>query len=108
MYMRDIDGGCFFFFFKQKTAYEMRIIDWSSDVCSSDLTGFLPFPMEKRRFGRASEQDHLFACLQPPRLRDPEECTQRRTIQVLFDGRLERFRLRHWDSINIVTMGLLY
>src|SRR3546814_2944840 len=35
-----------FFFFKQKTAYEMRISDWSSDVCSSDLalvlTHFLP------------------------------------------------------------------
>src|SRR3546814_16229484 len=30
-----------FFFFKQKTAYEMRISDWSSDVCSSDL-----FPAE--------------------------------------------------------------
>src|SRR3546814_3891040 len=28
---------CLFFFFKQKTAYEMRISDWSSDVCSSDL-----------------------------------------------------------------------
>src|SRR3546814_4334309 len=28
------------FFFKQKTAYEMRISDWSSDVCSSDLAGF--------------------------------------------------------------------
>src|SRR3546814_6756513 len=28
--------GCYFFF-KQKTAYEMRISDWSSDVCSSDL-----------------------------------------------------------------------
>src|SRR3546814_5811818 len=27
-----------FFFFKQKTAYELRISDWSSDVCSSDLT----------------------------------------------------------------------
>src|SRR3546814_19724304 len=27
-----------FFFFKQKTAYEMRISDWSSDVCSSDLS----------------------------------------------------------------------
>src|SRR3546814_720749 len=27
----------FFFFFKQKTAYEMRISDWSSDLCSSDL-----------------------------------------------------------------------
>src|SRR3546814_12681617 len=31
------DGVEFFFFFKQKTAYEMRISDWSSDVCSSDL-----------------------------------------------------------------------
>src|SRR3546814_14891873 len=29
-----------FFFFKQKTAYEMRISDWSSDVCSSDLYSF--------------------------------------------------------------------
>src|SRR3546814_8707987 len=31
------DDLSFFFFFKQKTAYEMRISDWSSDVCSSDL-----------------------------------------------------------------------
>src|SRR3546814_7085154 len=30
-----------FFFFKQKTAYEMRISDWSSDVCSSDLPAVL-------------------------------------------------------------------
>src|SRR3546814_4752160 len=29
-----------FFFFKQKTAYEMRISDWSSDVCSSDLANW--------------------------------------------------------------------
>src|SRR3546814_5988401 len=33
-----------FFFFKQKTAYEMRISDWSSDVCSSDLPG--PDPID--------------------------------------------------------------
>src|SRR3546814_5662409 len=33
-----------FFFFKQKTAYEMRISDWSSDVCSSDLCS--PTPMD--------------------------------------------------------------
>src|SRR3546814_4160010 len=39
----------FFFFFKQKTAYEMRISDWSSDVCSSDL----PSPFHPRR--RADE-----------------------------------------------------
>src|SRR3546814_5870902 len=31
------DSGISLFFFKQKTAYEMRISDWSSDVCSSDL-----------------------------------------------------------------------
>src|SRR3546814_16434922 len=31
---------CNFFFFKQKTAYEMRISDWSSDVCSSDPLDF--------------------------------------------------------------------
>ena len=30
----------FFFFFKQKTAYEIGTGDWSSDVCSSDLAGF--------------------------------------------------------------------
>src|SRR3546814_1832379 len=34
-----VDLGWFVFFFKQKTAYEMRISDWSSDVCSSDLLG---------------------------------------------------------------------
>ena len=34
---------CFFFFFKQKTAYEIGTGDWSSDVCSSDLA-------EKKRF----------------------------------------------------------
>src|SRR3546814_1491796 len=37
----DVQLCCFcvlFFFFKQKTAYEMRISDWSSDVCSSDLS----------------------------------------------------------------------
>src|SRR3546814_5062124 len=32
--------GSMLFFFKQKTAYEMRISDWSSDVCSSDLKDF--------------------------------------------------------------------
>src|SRR3546814_9459284 len=38
-----------FFFFKQKTAYEMRISDWSSDVCSSDLS---PRPRNAGLFGR--------------------------------------------------------
>src|SRR3546814_4463937 len=47
------DLTCFvfvFFFFKQKTAYEMRISDWSSDVCSSDLrprASSDPHPLER-------------------------------------------------------------
>src|SRR3546814_6674604 len=44
-YFRDHAGisvfEFFIFFFKQKTAYEMRISDWSSDVCSSDLVASL-------------------------------------------------------------------
>src|SRR3546814_8671245 len=39
------------FFFKQKTAYEVRISDWSSDVCSSDL-------LEGRVLGGGADQDH--------------------------------------------------
>src|SRR3546814_3430801 len=38
-----------FFFFKQKTAYEMRISDWSSDVCSSDLKATLLAEAEAAR-----------------------------------------------------------
>src|SRR3546814_6987111 len=44
----------FVVFFKQKTAYELRISDWSSDVCSSDLTGFfrlLHAPVEPLPWG---------------------------------------------------------
>src|SRR3546814_5162115 len=38
--VRVVREGCYLIlFFKQKTAYEMRISDWSSDVCSSDLLG---------------------------------------------------------------------
>src|SRR3546814_9927945 len=55
----------FFFFFKQKTAYEMRISDWSSDVCSSDLNFFIGNewvrPASDRRFKihNASTGEHV-------------------------------------------------
>src|SRR3546814_4425868 len=45
----------FFFFFKQKTAYDMRISDWSSDVCSSDLE-ILP---QRLRCGEAMPGNHF-------------------------------------------------
>src|SRR3546814_17416167 len=47
------------FFFKQNTAYDMRISDWSSDVCSSDLA--LPFEMFKRVAQRRGEGFHVGA-----------------------------------------------
>src|SRR3546814_9723488 len=47
-----------FFFFKQKTAYEMRISDWSSDVCSSDLCGRGGGPVHRdaRKSGRRAKR----------------------------------------------------
>src|SRR3546814_17352960 len=42
----------FYFFFKQKTAYEMRISDWSSDVCSSDLCRHIHIQTEPDRRDR--------------------------------------------------------
>src|SRR3546814_8661474 len=44
----------FFFFFKQKTAYEMRISDWSSDVCSSDLQNRRHFTLRAWPCARAA------------------------------------------------------
>src|SRR3546814_3247279 len=46
-----------FFFFKQKTAYELRISDWSSDVCSSDLVA--PVGLEGVLRGAALGRQHL-------------------------------------------------
>src|SRR3546814_10245213 len=53
----------FFFFFKQKTAYEMRISDWSSDVCSSDLA--------PRRRGRHRHRDRRDDAADPCAARAP-------------------------------------
>src|SRR3546814_3364186 len=47
-----------FFFFKQKTAYEMRISDWSSDVCSSDLRKRPPFLRPQSPFCRSLTAEH--------------------------------------------------
>src|SRR3546814_6455932 len=52
-------SGYLFFLFKQKTAYEMRISDWSSDVCSSDLPRFVYRVFKDRRLENVLERaDH--------------------------------------------------
>src|SRR3546814_8169013 len=53
---------CAFFFFKQKTAYEMRISDWSSDVCSSDLAACDVMPPQLAAMPEVS--DHFQATQQ--------------------------------------------
>src|SRR3546814_15596406 len=55
----------YFFFFKQKTAYELRISDWSSDVCSSDLVSRRP-PLLKIACGMGSSlsREYLTRALQ--------------------------------------------
>src|SRR3546814_5777195 len=50
------------FFFKQKTAYEMRISDWSSDVCSSDLHGAVRQPGEAGGASRAAQGASALGC----------------------------------------------
>src|SRR3546814_6980635 len=59
----------FFFFFKQKTAYEMRISDWSSDVCSSDLVWLPPKPERKTRHLTRPEFDRFLDGMVAPHAR---------------------------------------
>src|SRR3546814_3203401 len=72
----------FIFFFKQKTAYEMRISDWSSDVCSSDLS--------ELRGSRQSYGEGLFTtqCPSSTEITPMSRTADRQRIPgtVVFDG----------------------
>src|SRR3546814_20011591 len=63
----------YFFFFKQKTAYEMRISDWSSDVCSSDLSAEEAVNMMETLAALEAEAAMLAARRMPPSERDALE-----------------------------------
>src|SRR3546814_18647704 len=58
------DSSNCFFFFKKKTAYEVRISDWSSDVCSSDLPLLLS-PIARAGLQGIEEERHRAACIDP-------------------------------------------
>src|SRR3546814_1127669 len=87
----------FFFFFKQKTAYEMRISDWSSDVCSADLEGHPPPPLGSRLRGALAGPRPLrfFAAragrgnrAEPRGRRGPAEAALAEDRAALSEGRL--------------------
>src|SRR3546814_7510879 len=83
-----------FFFFKQKTAYEMRISDWSSDVCSSDLDEMPVQPGDLDRaviagavimaardlIGDDQQQDDAAGHMQPVEAGDHEEAGDRKSV----------------------------
>src|SRR3546814_8912718 len=56
----------FVFFFKQKTAYEMRISDWSSDVCSSDLDDQIPVEPVTEQWRKPAIALRRFECVEAP------------------------------------------
>src|SRR3546814_11527578 len=78
----------FFFFFKQKTAYEMRISDWSSDVCSSDLS------VERRIFGLENEYG-VTCTLRGQRRLSPDEVARYLFRRVVSWGRSSNVFLAH-------------
>src|SRR3546814_15363964 len=79
------------FFFKQKTAYEMRISDWSSDVCSSDLLAVLDrrHPADRERAAVAGAVD-LVDDRMPDVARAQEVGVQRVRVARLGQRRLRR------------------
>src|SRR3546814_7714194 len=78
------------FFFKQKTAYEMRISDWSSDVCSSDLVCPIAFLDGEVII----VQVHVEIRLDQP-LADPLPDDPRHFVAIDFDNRVFDLDLRH-------------
>src|SRR3546814_4445111 len=81
------------FFFKQKTAYEMRISDWSSDVCSSDLG--IGLRMELRASVGLDDFSGLVEAVGDPVLRGEE-------LVVLLGERLVERLSEHLDAVQVL------
>src|SRR3546814_3227104 len=85
--------GCFF---KQKTAYEMRISDWSSDVCSFDL---------QNKRDQASDRDQTLAYFgrEVALLADGQKDLRIGSRMAAFGGRFENLRL---DAVDVGARAL--
>src|SRR3546814_3729157 len=91
-----------FFFFKQKTAYEMRISDWSSDVCSSDL------PPDTAVCERSwmTRESYLIGYARVSKGDDQSNATQRRALDALGCKRVfeETASGGRWDRPKLLEM----
>src|SRR3546814_4424580 len=82
-----------FFFFKQKTAYEMRISDWSSDVCSSDLE-ILQLGRQAEAMEEAEDQDgDLGVRLNPEQALEPAQVVHCLVDHRQTDDRVDQVRI---------------
>src|SRR3546814_8164274 len=94
-----------FFFFKQKTAYEMRISDWSSDVCSSDLS------LNYLLTSHVWRQDHNGFSHQDPGFVDVVVNKKADIVRVYFPPDANTLLyvtdhcLRSWDRVNVIVAG---
>src|SRR3546814_2300699 len=97
----------FFFFFKQKTAYEIRISDWSSDVCSSDLVAIADriatIPAHR-------PQDHITLEMAPLEIRHrsvrPISAKHAQASRFLQQSRVDRARPRLALLLQLPQLGL--
>src|SRR3546814_3567994 len=78
-------GVATFFFFKQKTAYELRISDWSSDVCSSDLLAYGEIPYREGPLAKKDKELILSAVFASPVAPQPD-AMRRHIRQALAHG----------------------
>src|SRR3546814_3455038 len=106
---------CCFFFFKQKTAYELRISDWSSDVCSSDLRAAI-FEHPLRR-GHRRALLHQFRSL-PRRHRHADQpaagriqiralCRHRTGLLMAEETVILREKRPLWQKVALGVVGLV-
>src|SRR3546814_1682567 len=90
----------FFFFFKQKTAYEMRISDWSSDVCSSDLADRnVGLRLTQQPVADHAARDLAALAARHRRIIDREAHRQRRRIDRLRGDRLAHARVDRKSAV---------
>src|SRR3546814_7575626 len=96
----------FFFFFKQKTAYEMRISDWSSDVCSSDLL-VAKIAMGYRGYGLPVNElisEGNVGMMQAVKRFDPERGFRLATYAMWWiRAAIQEYILHSWSLVKIGT-----
>src|SRR3546814_7134915 len=100
----------FFFFFKQKSAYELRISDWSSDVCSSDLfmvdlatlTGAIIMALGHEHAGLFANNDMLAERLAAAGKAEDERSEERRVGKECVSTGRSRWSQYHYTNTQYV------